>query len=627
MNLTGKAASVPQAKEVEAKYICLDIERYTKREVDAQLKISSVLNDIVRECVAEEPALADESKRIYLPTGDGMCIALLDVPSDEEPIHLLLALRILRRVREYKSNAGRRQLEFDVRIGIHSATDYLVEDINGRPNLAGAGINKAFRVMSIADGGQILVSEEVFLDLPKQFPRQFRPPYVVKVRHDLPLTVFQFNGKADGLNKDVPLMVEEQQRQQQVDRAIVNPSLDLGLDRVYASRDDDVLRDLHEDIAAARRRVWLLGIGLHDKFDITDKEKNIDLLRRKVAENPKFRVRILLLDGFRSPAIFRALLESDAATSRAIVKASRKLPRPGHPYLSHGVFKNFARAYEALAQHPEFETSVRFYGHTPSCWLAVVDDTAYFQPYTFGDISPDLGVSFQMPVTRWQGRTATLVTLEDHYNKLWLTSDTDLFLIGTRLKAQAEMLWTTFKRREGSVAKGREEDSGQWFEHVHGILNKKESPGFDRRPHLRLPCISMRLEATITWKDEEGRVAEEIKAKVLDFSLEGVRLELIGKTVDSSPFCSLPDHHGMWDKEIFALLEIEPEGGWDAFEESQRKGEKTPGMPPIEAVRHAVSAVIKADNNFRYIRKEVRAGKPVVSLQAWRVKRSQPHLV
>ena len=83
----------------------------------------------------------------------------------------------------------------------------------------------------------------------------------------------------------------------------------------------------------------------------------------------------------------------------------------------------------------------------------------------------------------------------------------------------------------------------------------------------------------------------------------------------------------MLGEEIFALLEIEPEGGWDAFEETQQQGEKYTGMPPIEAVQHAVGAVIKADNNFRYIRKEVRAGKPVVSLQAWRVKRSQPHLV
>lgn len=616
---------MPEAKEVQAKYICLDIEKYTDRGVDAQLEIRGVLDDIVLACVAEEPALADERRRIYLPTGDGMCIALLDIPADKDPIHLRLALRILKRVRDYKSNARHRQLEFDVRIGIHAATDYLVKDINKFPNLAGAGINKAFRVMGIADGGQILVSKEVFLGLVKQLPHQFRP-YELKVRHGLSLPVYQFKGEADGLNTDVPLVVNEQGRQQKVDKAIVKPSTDLGLGRVYAFRNDEVLRDLREEIAAAGSRVWLLGIGLHDKFDITNKEI-LELLKRKVAENPEFEVRILLLDGFRSPAIFRALLESDAATSGAIVAANRKLPNPDDPYLSHGVFKHFERAYEALAKHPEFETSVRFYGHTPICWMAIVDDTAYFQPYTFGDINADAGVGFQMPVTCWQGLTTTLVILEDHYNKLWLTSDTDLFLIGTRLRAKAETLWTAFKRREGSGVKGREEESGRWFKHVHGILHKKESPGFDERSHLRLPCISMRLEATISWKDEKGGVAEVTKAKVLDFSLEGVRLELIDKTVDSPPFCYLPEHHSMLSEEIFALLEIEPEGGWDAFKEQQRQGKKSPGMPPIEAVEHAVSAVIKADNNFRYIRKEVMTGKPLVSLQAWRVERSKQHLV
>jgi hypothetical protein len=87
-----------EAKEVQARYICLDIEGYTKgREVRDQLKIRAVLDDIVRECVGQEPVLADKRKRMYLPTGDGMCIALLDIPSPTDPIHLRLVLRVLKR--------------------------------------------------------------------------------------------------------------------------------------------------------------------------------------------------------------------------------------------------------------------------------------------------------------------------------------------------------------------------------------------------------------------------------------------------------------------------------------------------------------------------------------------------
>jgi hypothetical protein len=383
------------------------------------------------------------------------------------------------------------------------------------------------------------------------------------------------------------------------------------------------VHDLLEDIGGARDRVWLLGIGLHDAFDITDPEV-IDLLKRKIAANPDLKVRILILDGFRSPAIFRALLESDADTSKAIVSAGSWVTEPEHPYLSQSVFKNFERAHNALAEHPEFKTAVRFYGHTPTCWLAVVDDKAYFQPYTFGDISAEPRVGFQMPVTLWRGRTTTLRTLEDHYNRLWITSDTDLFQMGTLLRAKAETLWATFKRREED--KRREEGGAMWFEHIHGILHNEDHKGIDLRRHLRLPCISIGLKAKISWQTPEGEPAEVTDAKVLDFSLEGVRLALVDKPPDSQPFKRLPEHHSQSNKETIALLDIEPEGGWEAFKErlrkveareaKRRKRKRPPELPRIEAMEHAVSAVFKTNGEFRYIRKEVMAGRPVVSLQA-----------
>ena len=596
-----------EAREVQARYICLDIEGYTNRKVDAQLEIRGVLDDIVRACVGEEPLLSDEGKLMYLPTGDGMCIALLDIPlHDDVAIHLRLALRILKSLREYNGKAVYKQFRFDVRIGIHSATDYIVKDIKGLDNLAGAGINTAFRVMGVGDGGQILVSQVVFYDLVRQFKNQFRR-YDVRVRHDVMLTVYQFVGEGDGLNKDVPRAFEEETQYRRVHESVVKPSLDLGLSHVYAFRSEEVVRDLIEDISGARRRVWLLGIGLCDNFDITDPEV-MALLNRKMDEHVD--VSILLLDGFRSPAIFRALLESDAKTSHAIAKADRRVPTPRDPFLAHRVFQNFERVYNELAKHPNFETSVRFYGHTPSCWLAVADDKAYYQPYTFGDISADPQVGYQMPVIKLEGRTTTFRILEDHYNKLWVTSDTDLFQTGTRMLAKAETIWRTIKKREA--------DGGKWFEHIHGILHNEDHPGVDMRPHLRQPCLSMKLVATVTWWES----GEETKAEVVDFSLEGALLELVETPASRLLFNSLPAHHTQSGTEILALLDIEPAGGWEAFEASQRK---YPGMPPIVAVRHAVSAVLKTNNEFRYIRKEAPKGKergPRVALQARRVGRS-----
>lgn len=600
-----------EENQVDAKYICLDIVEYSKRNEDAQLTIRSALDDIVRSCVAEHPTFQDEKRRVYIPTGDGMCIALLDTSSTpasdllRADIHLQLALDIIKSISRRNSRTAYRQLQFDLRIGIHAQTDYEVTDINGSRNLAGAGINTAFRVMSLADGGQILVSHKVFTDLVREFKHQFRR-FDARVRHGVLLDVYQFIGEGEGLNKDVPKTVEEQERDKRIHESIIKPSRGLGLSKVYEFRTDEVIRDLMKDINGARRKVWLLGIGLCDNFNITDSEV-VSLLKRKIDE--RVDVSILLLDGFRSPAIFRALLESDRETSCEIVKADRRVPNDNDPYLAHKVFKNFKSAYAELSKHPHFKTAVRFYGHTPSCWLAVIDDMAYFQPYTFGDICGDPEIGYQMPVIKLEGRTTTFGILEDHYSKLWVTSDTDLFQTGVRVNAKQHTIWRTFKKRD--------EDGSKWFEHVHGILHNERHPGVDKRTYSRQPCISLRLDTVITWE-----AGEETKAKVLDFSFEGVLLELVESTADSPLFSSLPEHHAQSGREIFALIDIEPQGGWAEIEQEPSK---VTGLPPLEAVRLALRAVIEADNDFRYVRKvtpKSKWGRPRVALQARKVKQS-----
>src|SRR5437870_8937678 len=50
-------------------------------------------------------------------------------------------------------------------MGIHSGPVSGVVDVNNRPNLAGAGINIAQRVMNCGDAGHILVSKHVAEDL------------------------------------------------------------------------------------------------------------------------------------------------------------------------------------------------------------------------------------------------------------------------------------------------------------------------------------------------------------------------------------------------------------------------------------------------------------------------------
>src|SRR5438874_5882374 len=63
------------------------------------------------------------------------------------------------------SRARKEHPRLELRMGVHSGPVSGVIDVNGRANLAGAGLNMAQRVMACGDGGHILVSKHVAEDL------------------------------------------------------------------------------------------------------------------------------------------------------------------------------------------------------------------------------------------------------------------------------------------------------------------------------------------------------------------------------------------------------------------------------------------------------------------------------
>jgi hypothetical protein len=186
------------------KYVYLDVVGFTKdRSVEAQTDIVETLNTIVRSSAEASSLPAD--KIIFLPTGDGMGIALLDesAPFDS---HLTLALEILRRINVYSGHADDSTRRFSVRIGVEQNVDNLVVDINGARNVAGAGINQAQRVMSLAGDSQILVSQTVFamLSQRERYMKSFRR-YDASIKHGFPITVYQFLASDRiGLSTEVP---------------------------------------------------------------------------------------------------------------------------------------------------------------------------------------------------------------------------------------------------------------------------------------------------------------------------------------------------------------------------------------------------------------------------------------
>lgn len=186
------------AATVPAKYIFLDVVGFTyNRSVEAQSDIVHSLNEIVKASL-DEYSIHDDN-RIFLPTGDGICIALLNIEclhdiASAYDIHVKIALGILKRLEEHNTSTEDVQRKFKLRIGINENIDNLVEDVNGNRNVAGDGINLAQRVMSLADGNQILLSPSVFATLrvrERYMNASFKGHPAVKIKHGLELSVYQ----------------------------------------------------------------------------------------------------------------------------------------------------------------------------------------------------------------------------------------------------------------------------------------------------------------------------------------------------------------------------------------------------------------------------------------------------
>jgi hypothetical protein len=520
-----------------------------------------------------------------------MCIALLNVSSPRD-IHLQLALSIIKSLTLRNRRITVQELRFNVRVGIHAQTDHLVKDINGNKNLAGAGINKAFRIMDLADERQILVSDTVHEDLSSMGKyRDSFTSYSAMVRHGVTLDVHQFTGA--GVDAETPDDIENQRRTKLIEERIIMPSTALGLLKVYASREEQVGRDALGDIEKAKKRVWLLGVSLHQPKDlrISDAEF-VDNLAAKVGKHQDFDLKILLLDGFRSPAVFGALFESAEEESERIVKFRRRVPSGNDPYFGHPMFHRFRNAYEQLYDErnkSKFEAAVRFYGHIPTCWMVVADDTAYYQPYTLsvrGGEPHKARPANPLPVIKLRGQTKLFRALEEHFEKLWFTSDVDLFHTGARLIAKDKTIWHTFEKRKG----------GRWFESVHEILWNKESPGRDRRTYPRQRCIT-NLVAHIKWNKGKGPVT---KTKIVDFSLQGLLVRSLDPPADAEWFDGLPRHHRSARKKHYVNIKIEPEGGWEKTK--SKDWGRARGIPDIPAAKHLVDKMQRpTGGKFRYV--------------------------
>ena len=159
---------------VDVKYVFFDIVGFSKiRPIIKQKEAILMLNDAIIKALTEvedrhppkrileffklsEIRLENFAKwsKIMLPTGDGMCVCLLD---GDLTAHLELAKNVFNALEI--SDPAR---NISIRVGIHRGGDFLYKDPNGLPNVVGIGINYCQRVMDSCDSNSISVSESEF---------------------------------------------------------------------------------------------------------------------------------------------------------------------------------------------------------------------------------------------------------------------------------------------------------------------------------------------------------------------------------------------------------------------------------------------------------------------------------
>jgi TolB-like protein/Tfp pilus assembly protein PilF len=184
-----------------AHILSIDVVGYSKRLIDEQGRILADLNRAVRGTTRFRVAQA-ANKIVSLPTGDGMILVFFGEP--EAAVECAMEI----------SSALKGLSEIDLRMGIHSGPVSRVTDVNEAPNLAGAGIDVAQRVMDCGDAGHILLSRRVAYDL-APLPRWNRHLFEIgdcEVKHGQKISLVNFHMEKIG-NPAVPTKVRRTQEE------------------------------------------------------------------------------------------------------------------------------------------------------------------------------------------------------------------------------------------------------------------------------------------------------------------------------------------------------------------------------------------------------------------------------
>ena len=213
---------------------------------------------------------------------------------------------------------------------------------------------------------------------------------------------------------------------------------DNGITHIYSNRSDAwrdalaLINSAESEPTQENRKIWAVGISLSEECVLTDLLEAVHQ-RRVAAEN----VYISLLDAVSGAGVFRDCLENKLSSVSVMVLTDNS------DYIDHNIWQKFQEARRSFREgYPDYQTSVRFYNHTPLCWMIIVGDVAFYQPYTFGGVHRDedhWNIGSEMPIFRIENRRSkTFAVLQDHAEKLWYSSDVTYSQIDARHRAQAQ---------------------------------------------------------------------------------------------------------------------------------------------------------------------------------------------
>lgn len=288
---------------------------------------------------------------------------------------------------------------------------------------------------------------------------------------------------------------------------LISGAASFGITNIYLTR-KQAQSEIMQKIRAAEHRALFLGVAFSENIRL---DEIVNAIGNKVNKEG-FDFRMLLLDALRSTGTFRAFLESSPEQVKNIVSINRDYPPVADPIFDTRLFRDFTNSISILENYPDIAHAIRFYAHTPICWLVIIDNKMYFQPYTFGRgknssrTNPCIGDLMPLFEIEAQETPGSFDILKDHFDKIWLTSDSDLFHTGARRADKIRIVKEIFQKRSS------------WLTQVYLTLYKNKVD-IDRRRFPRQLYESNLSSIWITWKNHKT------ESKIRDSSKEGLCLE------------------------------------------------------------------------------------------------------